>query len=169
MPDSANSSARRCPMTVSWNPKAFRSIAALAPPHAGSAAWRHGSGWADAAAISSYSARKVCGAPMSWRCPPPARSTPTSISTKRLYLSSRGAARRKSGRKARRSGMCFEWQKGSLFSIPLNTCHRFINAGSSPALLYCGTTAPNMMNVLDNVDFIFNCPYAVHRPFFRRR
>jgi len=36
----------------------------------------------------------------------------------------------------------FEWQKGSLFSIPLNTNHRFINAGSQPALLYCGTTAP---------------------------
>jgi quercetin dioxygenase-like cupin family protein len=53
----------------------------------------------------------------------------------------------------------FEWQKGSLFTIPLNTYHRLVNATSSPTLLYCGTTAPNMMNLVDNVDFIFNCPY----------
>jgi mannose-6-phosphate isomerase-like protein (cupin superfamily) len=59
----------------------------------------------------------------------------------------------------------FEWQKGSLFSIPLNTHHRFINAGSQPALLYCGTTAPNMMNLLDNRDFIFNCPYEFTERF----
>jgi mannose-6-phosphate isomerase-like protein (cupin superfamily) len=59
----------------------------------------------------------------------------------------------------------FEWQKGSLFSIPLNTHHRFINASSQPALLYCGTTAPNMMNLLDNKEFIFNCPYEFTERF----
>ena len=53
----------------------------------------------------------------------------------------------------------FEWQKGSLFSIPLNATHRFVNATSSPALLLCGTTAPNVMNLYDNPHFIFNCPY----------
>ena len=53
----------------------------------------------------------------------------------------------------------FEWQQGSLFSIPLNAYHRFVNATSSPALLICGTTAPNVMNLYDNPDFIFNCPY----------
>src|ERR1700736_5377719 len=59
----------------------------------------------------------------------------------------------------------FEWQKGSLFTIPLNAYHRVINAASSPALLLCGTTAPNVMNVLDNNDFIFNCPYAFNERF----
>jgi quercetin dioxygenase-like cupin family protein len=54
----------------------------------------------------------------------------------------------------------FEWAKGSMFTIPLNASHRFINAASSPALLLCGTSAPNVMNLLDNMDFIFNCPYA---------
>jgi quercetin dioxygenase-like cupin family protein len=54
----------------------------------------------------------------------------------------------------------FEWQKGSLFSVPLNACHRFVNATNAPAILLCGTTAPNMMNLLDNTDFIFNCGYA---------
>ncbi len=53
----------------------------------------------------------------------------------------------------------FEWQRGSLFSIPLNAKHRFVNASNSPAILLCGTTAPNMMNLVDNQDFIFNCPF----------
>src|SRR6202023_4178276 len=59
----------------------------------------------------------------------------------------------------------FEWQKGSLFTIPLNAFHRFINAASAPALLLCGTTAPNVMNLLDNNDFIFNCPYTFSERF----
>jgi hypothetical protein len=53
----------------------------------------------------------------------------------------------------------FEWQQGSLFSIPLNAYHRFINAASSPALLLCGTSAPNVMNLIDNPSFIFNCSH----------
>ncbi len=50
----------------------------------------------------------------------------------------------------------FEWQRGSCFSIPLNATHRFVNATNSPALLYCGTTAPNVMNLFDHVNFIFD-------------
>ncbi|MDB5596637.1 MAG: reactivating factor for ethanolamine ammonia lyase [Hyphomicrobiales bacterium] len=53
----------------------------------------------------------------------------------------------------------FEWQKGSLFSIPLNAHHRFVNATNSPALLLCGTSAPNIMNLVDNPHYVFNCPY----------
>ena len=36
----------------------------------------------------------------------------------------------------------FEWQQGSLFSIPMNAMHRIVNASSAPALLLAGTTAP---------------------------
>ena len=54
----------------------------------------------------------------------------------------------------------FEWQKGSLFAIPLNAYHRIVNASSSPALLLVGTSAPNAMNLYASGDFIFNCPYA---------
>ncbi len=53
----------------------------------------------------------------------------------------------------------FEWQRGSLFTIPLNAFHRFVNAASAPALLLCGTSAPNVMNLIDNPGFIFNCPH----------
>jgi mannose-6-phosphate isomerase-like protein (cupin superfamily) len=38
----------------------------------------------------------------------------------------------------------FEWQRGSMFSIPLNTWHRIINAASSPALILVASTAPNV-------------------------
>ncbi len=55
--------------------------------------------------------------------------------------------------------LTFEWQKGSIFAIPMNATHRIVNATSSPALLLAGTTAPNVMNNFGNEDFIFNCPY----------
>lgn len=53
----------------------------------------------------------------------------------------------------------FEWQKGALFSIPLNAYHRFVNATNSPALLLCGTAAPNIINLVDNLRFVFDCPF----------
>ena len=54
----------------------------------------------------------------------------------------------------------FEWQPYSLFSIPLNAYHRFVNATNQPALLLCGTTAPNIMNLIGEANFAFNCPYV---------
>ncbi len=53
----------------------------------------------------------------------------------------------------------FEWQRGSLFSIPLNAYHRFVNATNAPALLLCGTGAPNIINLVDNRKFVFDCPF----------
>jgi len=54
-----------------------------------------------------------------------------------------------------------EWQPGSLFTIPLNTHHRLLNAtASGPALLLAGTSAPTVFNLFTNPDFVFNCPYA---------
>ncbi len=50
----------------------------------------------------------------------------------------------------------FEWQKGSLFAIPLNAYHRIVNSASTPALLLAGTSAPNVMNLFDSPSFIFN-------------
>jgi len=59
----------------------------------------------------------------------------------------------------------FEWQKGSLFSIPVNTYHRIVNATSSPALILCGTTAPNLINLLNSTDAVFNSPYVFRDRF----
>ena len=59
----------------------------------------------------------------------------------------------------------FEWQKGSLFTIPLNAKHRIVNASSAPALLLCGTSAPNILNLLDDPEFVFNCPHAFRHRF----
>jgi hypothetical protein len=41
----------------------------------------------------------------------------------------------------------------------VNAHHRFVNASNSPALLLCGTTAPNVMNLHDDMAFIFDCPF----------
>jgi mannose-6-phosphate isomerase-like protein (cupin superfamily) len=59
----------------------------------------------------------------------------------------------------------FEWQAGSMFSIPVNAWHRIVNASSAPALLLAGTTAPNLMNLINNVGAIFDCPYQFRDRF----
>jgi quercetin dioxygenase-like cupin family protein len=59
----------------------------------------------------------------------------------------------------------FEWQKGSLFSIPVNCYHRIVNATSSPSLILCGTTAPNLINLLNSTDAVFNSPYVFRDRF----
>jgi uncharacterized RmlC-like cupin family protein len=53
----------------------------------------------------------------------------------------------------------FEWQKGSLFAVPLNAWYEFYNgSGSEPARFIAITTAPLMMNLVPDHDFIFNNP-----------
>ena len=59
----------------------------------------------------------------------------------------------------------FEWQKGSMFSIPMNAMHRIVNASSSPALLLAGTTAPNVLNMINNVGAVFDNPYLFRDRF----
>jgi len=50
-----------------------------------------------------------------------------------------------------------EWQKGSLFSTPLNTWHQHFNAqGSEPVRLISLTDAPVVINRYRNLDYIFN-------------
>ncbi len=64
-----------------------------------------------------------------------------------------------------RSKHIFEWQKGSMFSIPLNANHRIVNATSSPALMLAGTTAPNVINLYDNLGFVFDCNFEFRDRF----
>jgi len=59
----------------------------------------------------------------------------------------------------------FEWQTGSMFSIPMNACHRLVNAASGGALLLAGTTAPNVLNMINNVEAVFNNPFIFRDRF----
>ena len=54
----------------------------------------------------------------------------------------------------------FEWGPRSFFAIPLNAKYRHFNAsGTDRALLCATTTAPMMMKIFHNDEFIFNAPF----------
>ena len=52
-----------------------------------------------------------------------------------------------------------------MFSIPMNAWFRIVNATNGGALLLAGNTAPNVMNMLNNVDAVFNNPYVFRDRF----
>src|SRR5689334_12141748 len=52
----------------------------------------------------------------------------------------------------------FEWATGSLFTVPMNANFRFVNAGSSPALLLAANNCPPVMNIFQDPNFVFNPP-----------
>jgi quercetin dioxygenase-like cupin family protein len=52
-----------------------------------------------------------------------------------------------------------------MFSIPINAWHRIVNATSSGALLLAGTTAPNVLNMLQSKEAVFNNPFVFRDRF----
>lgn len=59
----------------------------------------------------------------------------------------------------------FEWQPGSLFSVPPNAVHRMVNATGSAALLLSATNAPALVNLLGDVDAVFANPFVFRDRF----
>jgi mannose-6-phosphate isomerase-like protein (cupin superfamily) len=54
----------------------------------------------------------------------------------------------------------FEWQAGSLFSLPLNAWYQNFNgSGDEPVRYIAVTNAPPMMRLFGDNDFIFNCDF----------
>src|SRR5437868_6352825 len=71
-----------------------------------------------------------------------------------FVLQGRGAAQvwQGSGEK-----LMFEWGVGSVFAFPRNTWHRLFNGGREPVILLGVTTAPAIINTLEDLDFVFDC------------
>ena len=60
----------------------------------------------------------------------------------------------------------FEWKAGALFAIPLNTWHQHFNgAGKDPARFVAVTNAPMVINLYDDVDFIFHTEHDFKKRF----
>lgn len=59
----------------------------------------------------------------------------------------------------------FEWQPGSLFSIPPNALHRLVNATQGPAVLLGGSNAAALLNQVNDVDAVFANPFVFRDRF----
>ena len=60
----------------------------------------------------------------------------------------------------------FEWKAGALFAIPLNTWHQHFNgSGTLAARFVAVTNGPVVINLYEDVDFVFNTRYEFSNRF----
>ena len=163
-PASASSAGRKRPMTCSWSRKASRSSAASASRRPGPA------DEALEAPRRQGSYIQLHGTEGKWGCyvvevPGAGALNPEKHIYEEIYLVVEGRGTTEVWLEGDNKRHVFEWQKGSLFSIPVNAMHRIVNASSAPALLLAGTTAPNLMNLINNIDAMFKRPYQFRDRF----
>jgi oxalate decarboxylase/phosphoglucose isomerase-like protein (cupin superfamily) len=54
----------------------------------------------------------------------------------------------------------FEWKAGALFGIPMNCWHQHFNgSGQAPVRFVAVTNAPPIINLYEDIDFVFNTKY----------
>ncbi|HEY7664395.1 MAG TPA: hypothetical protein VH934_14855 [Xanthobacteraceae bacterium] len=54
----------------------------------------------------------------------------------------------------------FEWKAGAMFAIPLNCWYRHFNGSGQEPVRYVGVTnAPSVINLYDDLDFVFDHPH----------
>ncbi len=62
--------------------------------------------------------------------------------------------------------LTFEWQKGSMFAIPLNAWHQHFNGqGKEAARFVAVTNGPGIVNLYEDINFVFNTPYDFKNRF----
>lgn len=112
----------------------------------------------DAAFINMEGAGQATGAYVCEIAPGKSLDAQKHIYEELIYvLKGRGATTVWNDRGAKET---FEWQEGSLYSVPLNTWHQHYNGqGSEPARFFSVNNMPIIFNIFHNPAFIFNTPY----------
>jgi oxalate decarboxylase/phosphoglucose isomerase-like protein (cupin superfamily) len=60
----------------------------------------------------------------------------------------------------------FEWKAGALFGIPMNCWHQHFNgSGQAPARYVAVTNAPPVINLYEDIDFVFNTRFDFKHRF----
>ena len=113
---------------------------------------------------------QLLGTETKWGCfvvevPPAGALHPQKHMYEEIYLVVEGRGTTEVWQEGDTKKHVFEWQKGSMFSIPMNAWFRIVNATSGGALLLAGNTAPNVLNMINNVDAVFNNPFVFRDRF----